>query len=204
MADGDAGEFPEPLPGYPPNHARRRFLTVATSIIAGAGAGAAAVPFLSSWQPNAAARAAGAPVRMDVSRLERGGMAIIGWRGKPVYVLRRSAEQLAALGEQRERLADPDSLRSEQPAYVQPAWRSLNPEYFIVVGLCTHLGCTPKLRDDLMAGNGGFFCPCHGSMFDLAGRVLQGMPAPKNLAVPPHRYESETVLIIGVDSEASA
>ena len=199
MADGDA-----PVQGHSPNRARRRFLTAATSAVAGVGVGAAAVPFLASWQPNAAARAAGAPVRLDIGRLEPGGMVIVGWRGRPVYVLRRSAGQIAALQRGHEGLADPGSLHSAQPDYVQPALRSVNPEYFVVVGLCTHLGCTPKLRADLMAGVGGFFCPCHGSTFDLAGRVLLNMPAPKNLAVPPHRYESETVLVVGLDAAASA
>ncbi len=198
MAGSDSLDEP-----YAPKHGRRRFLIAATSVVSGAGVAAAAVPFLASWQPNAAARAAGAPVRLDLAKLERGGMLIVGWRGKPVYVLRRSAEQLAALNEHAERLADPDSLRSKQPDYIQQPWRSLNPEYLVVIGLCTHLGCTPKLRADVLSGSSGFFCPCHGSIFDVAGRVLRNMPAPANLSVPPHRYEQESVLVIGLDTVAA-
>lgn len=191
------------------NTARRKFLTVATSVVGAAGAVGIAVPFIGSWTPSAKAKAAGAPVKIDVSKLEEGAMAVAEWRGKPVYVVRRSAEQLANLQSLTATLADPDSLRPQQPTYVTGETRAINPEYLVVVGLCTHLGCAPKHRPELGAADlgadwiGGFFCPCHGSKFDLSGRVYKGVPAPTNLEVPPYRFETDTVIVIGEDSEVA-
>jgi len=190
---------------------RRRFLTGATCVVGAAGVVGAAVPFVGSWQPSARAKAAGAPVRIDISKLEPGQMVTEEWRGKPVFIIRRSPEVLAALQQNPERLRDPNSEESIQPAYVDPASRAVRPEYLILLGLCTHLGCAPMYRPEVGAADlggsawlGGFFCPCHGSKFDLAGRVYKGVPAPTNLEVPPYRYETDNVVIIGVDEEAAA
>lgn len=189
---------------------RRRFLTVATSGVAAVGVVAAAVPFLGSWNPSAKAKAAGAPVKADIGRLEPGQMVVVEWRGKPVYVVRRTPEMLAALETIDGQLKDPDSTISKQPAYVAGRERSIRPELLVVEGLCTHLGCAPKYRPEVGAADlggdewiGGFFCPCHGSKFDLAGRVFSGVPASTNLVVPPYSFESENVVVIGVDAEAA-
>lgn len=190
---------------------RRRFLTGATCVVGAAGVVGAAIPFVGSWQPSARAKAAGAPVRVDISKIEPGQMITEEWRGKPVYIVRRTPEALAALERDPDRLRDPHSAESIQPAYVDPASRALRPEYLILLGLCTHLGCAPMYRPEVGAADlggdawlGGFFCPCHGSKFDLAGRVYKGVPAPTNLEVPPYKYESDNVVIIGVDEEAAA
>lgn len=189
---------------------RRRFLTVATSAVGGVGVVAAAVPFVGSWNPSAKAKAAGAPVKADISKLETGAMMVIEWRGKPVYVVRRNQEMLDRLDEIDGRLKDPESTASKQPAYIEGRARSLRPELLVVEGLCTHLGCAPKFRPEVGAADlggdswvGGFFCPCHGSKFDLAGRVFSGVPASSNLVVPPYSFESEGVVVIGVDAEAA-
>ncbi len=187
------------------NTGRRRFLTAATSVVGAAGVVGVAVPFVKSWNPSAKAKAAGAPVKVDISKIKPGEMIIPEWRGKPVYIVHRSAEELDALGQQTDRLADPESQRADQPDYIEGAARAIKPEYGIYVGLCTHLGCAPKFRPELGAADlgadwlGGFFCPCHGSRFDLAGRVYKGVPAPTNLVVPPYRYESDKVVVIGED-----
>ncbi len=190
---------------------RRRFLTGATCVLGAAGVVGAAIPFVGSWQPSARAKAAGAPVRIDISKIEPGQMITEEWRGKPVYIVRRTPEALAALQRDPDRLRDPNSAESTQPAYVDPASRALRPEYLILLGLCTHLGCAPMYRPEVGAADlggdawlGGFFCPCHGSKFDLAGRVYKGVPAPTNLEVPPYKYETDNVVIIGVDEEAAA
>ncbi|GMU47566.1 MAG: ubiquinol-cytochrome c reductase iron-sulfur subunit [Porticoccaceae bacterium] len=190
---------------------RRRFLTGATCVVGAAGVVGAAIPFVGSWQPSARAKAAGAPVRVDISKIEPGQMITEEWRGKPVYIVRRTPEALAALQRDADRLRDPNSEESTQPAYVDPASRALRPEYLILLGLCTHLGCAPMYRPEVGAADlggdawlGGFFCPCHGSKFDLAGRVYKGVPAPTNLEVPPYKYETDNVVIIGVDEEAAA
>jgi len=189
------------------NRERRRFLTAATAVVGGAGAVAVVVPFVKSWNPSAKAKAAGAPVRVDVSKIQPGEMVVAEWRGKPVYLVHRTAAELAALGKQDKQLVDPKSERSVQPAYVSGPTRSIKPELAVLVGLCTHLGCAPKFRPELGAADlgaewlGGFFCPCHGSRFDLAGRVFSGVPAPTNLDVPPYRYESDAVIVIGEDQE---
>lgn len=190
---------------------RRRFLTVATSITGAVGAVGAAVPFLSSWQPSARARALGAPVEVDLSKLEAGSMMRVVWRGKPVSILRRSPEMLDRLANEKADLRDPDSEEvDQQPDYARNATRSIKPEYLVIVSSCTHLGCVPVNRFEVAPADlgpdwvGGFFCPCHGSKFDLAGRVFAGVPAPTNLVVPPYRYLSDTTLVIGVDAEVAA
>lgn len=189
---------------------RRRFLTVATSAVGAAGAVGIAVPFLGSWNPSAKAKAAGAPVKADISKLEPGQMVVVEWRGKPVYVVHRTQEMLQALPGLNGELKDPDSTISKQPAYITGDDRSIRPELLVIEGLCTHLGCAPKFRPEVGAADlggddwkGGFFCPCHGSKFDLAGRVYSGVPASSNLVVPPHSFESQNVVVIGVDAEAA-
>jgi ubiquinol-cytochrome c reductase iron-sulfur subunit len=193
------------------NTGRRRFLTAATSVVGAAGAVGAAVPFVGSWNPSAKAKAAGAPVKANLSKIEPGQMIIVEWRGKPVYVVRRTPEILANLEKLADQLRDPDSVEPQQPEYVKGIARSIEgkEEFLVLLGLCTHLGCAPMFRPEVGAADlggdawlGGFFCPCHGSKFDLAGRVMKGVPAPVNLEVPPHRYESDTVITIGVDQEA--
>jgi len=192
---------------------RRKFLTVATSVIGGIGAAGAAVPFVASWNPSAKAKAAGAPVKANISKIEPGQMITVEWRGKPVYVVRRTQETIDSLGKQDDVLRDPSSAESKQPDYIDGVHRAQKgkEEFLILVGLCTHLGCAPMYRPEVGAEDlstsetewmGGFFCPCHGSKFDLAGRVYKGVPAPTNLDIPPYSYESDGVIVIGVDQEA--
>ena len=187
--------------------ARRKFLVGATTALSVVGAIGVATPFVASWNPSAKAKAAGAPVKVDISKIRPGEQIRAEWRGKPVFVLRRTAEMVENLKIQDDRLADPGSESPQQPIYAMNATRSISPEVAVVVGICTHLGCSPQFRPELSAsdlGNewlGGYFCPCHGSKFDLAGRVYNSVPAPTNLIVPPHSYESDNVLIIGIDQE---
>lgn len=185
---------------------RRHFLTVATSVVGGVGVVAAAVPFVASMQPSARARAAGAPVEVDISKIEPGGIAKVEWRGRAIAIVRRTEamqERTVALGEAI--LRDPESLEPQQPEYATNELRSLKPDIFVVVSNCTHLGCSPTFRPEVAPSDlgsdwhGGFFCPCHGSKFDLAGRVYKSVPAPLNLLVPPHRYLNENTLLIGED-----
>ncbi len=192
------------------NTGRRRFLTTATSAVGVAGVVGIAVPFVGSWNPSAKAEAAGAPVKFDISKIEEGQMTVVEWRGKPVYVLRRTEEQVASLAQLDDSLKDPQSEISDQPAYIEGEARSIKPEIMVFVGLCTHLGCAPKFRPEVGAADlggdewlGGFFCPCHGSKFDLAGRVYSGVPASTNLVVPPYSFEDDITLVIGVDEEAA-
>jgi ubiquinol-cytochrome c reductase iron-sulfur subunit len=193
------------------NAGRRKFLVASTSAVGAAGAVGIAVPFLGSWNPSAKAKAAGAPVKADVSKLEPGQMIVVEWRGKPVYVLRRTEAQVADLDKLDSSLKDPESeLPDSQPDYVTDKGRSIRPELLVIEGLCTHLGCAPKFRPEVGAADlggdawlGGFFCPCHGSKFDLAGRVFQGVPASMNLIVPPYSFEGDNILVIGVDTEAA-
>ena len=184
--------------------------TVATTVTAAIGAGFAAVPFVKSWKPSAKARAAGAPVTVDISKLQPGEMLgpTPAWRGKPIFVVSRGEGVIAGLKDSQLQLADPDSQNSDmQPDYAKNPWRSRRPELGIYLGLCTHLGCSPKYHGDVKPEpfdpnwKGGFFCPCHGSRFDLAGRVVAGVPAPDNLEVPPHKFISENVVLIGSDEE---
>lgn len=188
---------------------RRHFLTVATTVVGGVGVVAAAVPFVASMQPSARARAAGAPVEVDVSKIELGGIAMVEWRGKAIAIVRRTPEMVErtqALGDAI--LRDPDSQEPQQPEYAANPLRSIKPEIFVVVSNCTHLGCAPTFRPEVAPEDlgrdwrGGFFCPCHGSKFDLAGRVYRAVPAPLNLQVPPHRYLNDTTLIIGEEEAA--
>ncbi len=194
-------------PGVDKN--RRRVLIAATSAIGVVGAGFVAVPFLDYWQPSAKAKAAGAPVEADVSQLEPGALLRVKWRGKPVWVVNRTEAMLAALPGLDPQLIDPASASSDQPAYAQNATRSVKPQYFIAIGICTHLGCSPTYRpdvapDDLGADwKGGFFCACHGSRFDLAGRVFKGSPAPTNLVIPKHHYVTDAIIKIGEDGGAA-
>jgi ubiquinol-cytochrome c reductase iron-sulfur subunit len=197
----------EALPGPIDND--RRSAIIATSVVGGAGAIAAATPFVLSFQPSERARAAGAPVEADVGSIGPGEMKTFEWQGKPVWVLRRTPEMLESIKKTDDRVADPKSERTAYPTppYAKNEYRSLKPEYLVVVGICSHLGCSPKgpftpgsnpqLGDDL-----GFVCPCHGSTFDLAGRVFKNKPAPDNLAVPPYKFLSDTVVLIGDDSKA--
>ncbi len=191
------------------NAGRRRFLVAATSVVGAAGAVGAAVPFVGSWFPSAKAKAAGAPVKVNISKIEPGQQMVAEWRGQPVFILRRTEEALANLDKLTGTVADPKSEASVQPAYVDPQVRSIKPEVLIVVGLCTHLGCSPSFRPEVAAPDlgadwlGGYFCPCHGSKYDLAGRVYKGQPAPLNLPVPPHTYETDSIVIVGVDQESA-
>ena len=187
------------------NTGRRRFLTAATTVVGAVGTGFVLVPFISSMQPSAKARAAGAPVRADISKLEPGQMIRVKWRGKPVWLVKRTDEMLETLPTLDGDLRDPESLQPMQPEYAQNGTRSIKPEILVTVGICTHLGCSPTYRPDVAPADlgpdwkGGFFCPCHGSTFDLAGRVYKGVPAPLNLEVPPHRYLSDDEIMIGED-----
>lgn len=189
--------------------ARRRFLTGTTAVIGGLGAAAAAIPFVASFQPSAKAKAIGAPIKVDIAKLEPGQRVTHKWRGQPVWIVRRTPEmldKLKALGD--DTLRDPNSEESEQPEYATNAWRSEKEEYLILVGLCTHLGCSPSFIPEVGEMDkewpGGFFCPCHGSKFDLAGRVYSGVPAPTNMRVPPYRFESDTQIVIGEDAGGAA
>jgi len=189
---------------------RRKFLTAATSAVGAAGVVGVATPFLGSWNPSEKAKAAGAPVKADISKLEPGQMVVVEWRGQPVYVLHRNESQIADLPKLDGLLKDPASAISDQPTYIEGQGRSLRPELLVVVGLCTHLGCAPKFRPEVgatdMGGDdwlGGFFCPCHGSKFDLAGRVYKGVPASANLVVPPYSFEGDNILVVGVDAEVA-
>jgi ubiquinol-cytochrome c reductase iron-sulfur subunit len=193
------------MSGDETNTGRRRFLTAATTVVGAVGVGFVLVPFVSSMQPSAKARAAGAPVRADISKLEPGQMIRVKWRGKPVWMVKRTEEMLETLPTLDGELRDPESLQPMQPEYAQNGYRSIKPEVLVTVGICTHLGCSPTYRPDVAPADlgpdwkGGFFCPCHGSTFDLAGRVYKGVPAPLNLEVPPHRYLSDDEIMIGED-----
>ena len=182
---------------------RRRFLTVATVATGTVGAAFAAVPFLASWQPSARAKALGAPVEVDIGKLEPGALMKVEWRGKAIYIVHRTPQMLAQLEGVASRLRDPDSKESEQPDFARKPERALKPEYLVLVGVCTHLGCAPLDKftpgDATVAADwpGGFFCPCHGSKFDMSGRVFKDVPAPKNLTVPPYQFVSDTRIVIG-------
>ncbi len=190
---------------------RRHFLLVATTVTGVAGAALTAVPFLASWKPSARAQALGAPVDADVSKLEVGGIVKVNWRGQAIFIVRRSPEMLSTLTTPAviDNLRDPQSNESEQPEYAKNESRALKPEYLVLVGVCTHLGCAPLDRfqpQDAELGAtwpGGFYCPCHGSKFDLAGRVFKDVPAPTNLRVPPYRFINDGVIQIGADTEAA-
>lgn len=182
---------------------RRRFLTAATVVVGAVGTVAAAVPFLASWSPSARAKTAGAPVEANIGKLEPGQQIIVKWRGKPVWVVRRDEKALATLPKVADELRDVDSNESIQPEYAKNEYRSRKPEFLIIEGICTHLGCSPTYQPEITSDfQGGFFCPCHGSKFDFAGRVYSGVPAPTNLPVPPHYFVSDDVIRIGEDGVA--
>jgi ubiquinol-cytochrome c reductase iron-sulfur subunit len=184
---------------------KRRFLIGATGVVGGVGAVAAAVPFVMSFFPSERAKAAGAPVEIDISKLEPGQKIDVEWRGKVCWIVQRTPDMLATLPKLTERLADATSSQDQQPAYARNEHRSIKPGVWIAVGICTHLGCSPTFRKDIAPADlgtdwlGGFFCPCHQSKFDLAGRVYRSMPAPTNLVVPPHKYLSDSKVLIGDD-----
>lgn len=188
----------------------RRRLIIATAAVGGAGAVVALVPFVSSLLPSERAKAAGAPVEVDIGKLEAGQMMTVEWRGKPVWIINRTKEMLATLPKLNDQMADPKSEKDMQPAYAQNENRSIKQEYMVVVGICTHLGCSPSSKFKVGAEEGmpadwlgGFICPCHGSTFDFAGRVFKSKPAPTNLEVPPHVYLSDTRIMIGEDKKGA-
>lgn len=192
------------------NKGRRRLLIGATSAVGAVGAVGAAVPFVASWNPSAKAKSAGAPVKVDVSKLEPGQQAVVKWRGKPVWIVRRGPEALENLAKL-SNLQDPNSDNTaQQPAYIpKTSARAIREDISVLVGICTHLGCSPTYRPEVAPEDlgadwvGGYYCPCHGSRFDLSGRVINGSPAPSNLVIPPHHYESNDVIIVGVDQETA-
>jgi ubiquinol-cytochrome c reductase iron-sulfur subunit len=191
----------------PVNLSRRNFLTKATSVIGGVGLAYAAFPFLASWQPSARALAAGAPVEADISKLKPGEQVIYEWRGRPVFIVHRTPAMLDELSKLDDRLRDPNSDESEQPIYAKNIHRSIKPEYLVLVGICTHLGCTPLLKPEIgtvsASWPGGYFCPCHGSGYDMAGRVFKDVPAPINLPIPPYKFIKDKLILIGVDEQES-
>jgi len=188
---------------------KRKFLIAATSAVGGVAVAGVAVPLVMSMLPSARAKAAGAPVEVDISKVEPGMLLTVEWRGKPVWIVNRTPEMLDLLAKHDDQLADPKSDMPQQPDYCKNANRSIKPEYLVAVGICTHLGCSPTFRKDVGAADlggdwpGGFFCPCHGSRFDLAARVFKGVPAPTNLVIPPHQYLSDAKLLIGVDAKGA-
>jgi ubiquinol-cytochrome c reductase iron-sulfur subunit len=188
------------------NKGRRKFLLAATSILGGIGALFASVPFISSWWPSARTQALGSPVTVDISHLEPGAIMTVVWRGKPIWIVHRTPAMLATLKTDTNLLRDPDSKVDQQPNYADNEYRSIKPEYLILVGICTHLGCIPNYKPQLHqlgpTWPGGFYCPCHGSMYDLAGRVFKNVPAPINLQVPPYHFLNDTTIIIGEGAHA--
>jgi ubiquinol-cytochrome c reductase iron-sulfur subunit len=185
---------------------RRQFLLQATATVGGIGLAATAVPFVASMLPSERAKAAGAPVEVDLAPVTPGSLSTVEWRGKPVWILHRTAAMLAALNGHDAQLVDPRSQEAQQPPYASNPQRSIRPDYLILTAICTHLGCIPSFRPEAGAADlgadwpGGFYCPCHGSRFDLAGRVFRNVPAPRNLEVPPHAYLGQTRLVVGQDS----
>jgi len=189
---------------------RRRMLVRSATALGGIGAAALVLPMLGSMSPSARAKAAGAPVEADISKLTPGQLLTVEWRGKPVWIVNRTEKTLKRLADGGNKLSDPESVVEQQPAYAQNTVRSIKPEYLVVVGICTHLGCSPSYRPEIAPPDlgeqwdGGFFCPCHGSKFDMAGRVYSGVPAPTNLEVPPYRYIDDTNIVVGEDSGVAA
>jgi ubiquinol-cytochrome c reductase iron-sulfur subunit len=192
------------------DESKRQFLTSALTVVGAIGTGYLAVPFLAQMQPSVKTMAAGAPVEVDLSKMEPGQLLRVAWRGKPVWILNRTPAVLETIKSLKDQLSDPDSNESIQPANAKNELRSIKPEIFVALGLCTHLGCSPTFRPEVAPHDlgadwkGGFFCPCHGSKFDLAGRVYSGVPAPTNLEIPPHQYKTETLLVIGDTGKGAA
>ena len=186
-------------------NSRRTFLSATTSTLFALGAVGVATPYVRSWSPSARARAAGAPVEIDLNKIPDGGLLVEEWRGKPIYVIKRTQEMLDSMEEVVDELRDPDSEDKQQPAYAKNQNRSRNPGVLVIEGICTHLGCTPKYRTKKSEdGFSGFFCPCHGSKFDFAGRVYKGVPAPANLVVPPHYFADESTLVVGIEEKETS
>ncbi len=192
------------------DHGRRQLLTAATAVTGAVGFAFAATPFLASWKPSARAKSLGAPIEIDISKLESGAILKVEWRGKPVWVVRRTEDMVQRLPTVDPLLADPESNASIQPDYAKNESRAMRPEFLVVLGVCTHLGCAPSMR--FTAGDaelgadwpGGFYCPCHGSKFDMAGRVFRGMPAPTNLTVPPYTFVDDNHILVGADQARAA
>jgi len=188
---------------------KRKFLIAATSAVGGVAVAGVAVPLVMSMLPSARAKAAGAPVEVDISKIEPGMLLTAEWRGKPVWVVNRTKEMLVLLAKPNDKLVDPNSEQPQQPEYCKNATRSIKPEFLVAVGICTHLGCSPTYRKEVGAEDlgadwpGGFLCPCHGSRFDLAARVFKNVPAPTNLVIPPHQYLSAGKIQIGVDAKGA-
>jgi len=191
------------------NKGRRRFLVATTSVVGAVGAGFAAVPFIKSWMPSAKAQAVGAPVEVNIAKLEEGQLLKVQWRGQTIGIMRRSAQMIADLGKVDDVLADPESIESEQPDYVHGEPRALRPEFLVVNMHCTHLGCVPQLVPQVGPQpfddnwNGGFYCPCHKSKFDLSSRVYKGVPAPTNLRIPPYSFLDDRTVILGVSPQGA-
>ena len=191
------------------NKGRRRFLVATTSVVGGVGVGLAAIPFIKSWMPSAKAQAVGAPVEVNIGKLKEGQLLKLQWRGQTVGVLRRTPEMVSNLVNNDEVLADPQSTVADQPAYVHGEQRALKPEFLVINMHCTHLGCVPQMIPQVgpqpfdADWNGGFYCPCHKSKFDLSGRVYKGVPAPTNLRIPPYSFLDERTLIIGVSPQGA-
>ncbi|KEY91078.1 ubiquinol-cytochrome c reductase iron-sulfur subunit [Candidatus Photodesmus blepharus] len=193
----------------PVNNSRRRFLTSTALVVGALGVSAFSIPFIKYWNPSERAKAAAAPVEVDISKLQEGQMLRVEWRGKPVWIVRRTQAAVHALQKLDSQLRDPQSKEKQQPVYAQNIYRSIRSEYFVAVGICTHLGCSPTYLSDnfntqIQNVKSGFFCPCHGSKFDIAGRVFHGVPAPLNLVVPKHMYLSDSKIIIGTDEVEEA
>lgn len=192
------------------DHGRRRFLTATTAVVGGVGVIAAAVPFIKTWQPSARAKSAGAPVLADISKIEAGQKVTFGWRSLPVFVVNRTPAQLAVLQGEDSHLKDPNSDDSVQPSYAKNGTRSIKPEWLVMVAICTHLGCVPDFFGEIKPEpfdphwQGGFFCPCHKSRYDIAGRVFHSVPAPANMEIPPYHFVSDTLIQIGVDPKGGA
>lgn len=194
------------MPTHQANEQRRKFLVAATAGVGGVGIAATTVPFVQTMAPSEAAKAAGAPVEVDISTVAPGNLLAVAWRGKPVWIVHRTPQMLSLLDNHNNLLVDPHSKQPQQPPYAANASRSIKPAYLIVTAICTHLGCVPLYRPGAALADlepnwpGGFYCPCHGSKFDLAGRVFKNVPAPLNLEIPPHQYVDETRLLIGKDA----
>ena len=194
------------------NQGRRRFLTATTAVVGGAGAITAAIPFIKSWQPSARAKNAGAPVLADISKVEPGQRLTIAWRGQPVWIVNRTPQLLATLPQADARLTDPNSDVAQQPPFAKNETRSYKdkPQWFVVIGICTHLGCSPEFVPEIKPEpydpewKGGFYCPCHKSRYDIAGRVFKGVPAPANLVVPPYKFVGDHQILVGVGPEGAA
>lgn len=182
---------------------RRRFLSAATSVVGGVGLACASIPFIASWLPSSKTQAMNAPIEVDISKIEPGQKITVAWRGQPIFILHRTPQELSSLPSLNEALRDPFSKESIQPIYAQNEFRSIKKDIFVAIGICTHLGCVPLFRPELNSvesgWQGGFFCPCHGSKYDLAGRVYKNVPAPTNLVIPPYQFLSDSILRVGED-----